>query len=86
MRMAERSGDSMTHIESSTGKVRDAVDGITAALHEQTQAANLLAQEVEKIAQKSEKNSFLANQSSASAKQLEVQALTLKQAVERFKV
>jgi len=86
MRMAGRSGDSMIHIESSTGKVREAVDEISTALQEQTQAANLLAQEVEKIAQKSEKNSFLANQSSGAARHLEEQALVLKQAVERFKV
>jgi methyl-accepting chemotaxis protein len=86
MRMAERSVDSMTYIDASTGKVREAVDGISSALREQNQAANLLAQEVEMIAQKSEKNSFLANQSSGAAKHLEEQALTLNQAVERFKV
>ena len=55
-------------------------------MREQTQAANLLAQEVEKIAQKSEKNSFLANQSSGAASNLEEQALKLRQAVERFKI
>ena len=86
MRMAERSGESMTQIEASTGKVQGAVDEISSALREQTQAANLLAQEVEKIAQKSEKNSFLANQSSGAAGNLEEQALKLRQAVERFKV
>jgi len=86
MRMVERSGDSMTHIEASTDKVREAVNEIPSALREQSAASNQLAQEVEKIAQKSEKNGFLAKQSSAAAKQLEEQALTLKQAVDRFKV
>jgi len=86
MRMVERSGDSMTHIESSTDKVREAVNEISSALREQSAASNQLAQEVEKIAQKSEKNGFLAKQSSAAAKHLEEQALTLKQAVDRFKV
>jgi methyl-accepting chemotaxis protein len=86
MRMAERSGDSMMHIESSSGRVRAAVDGISIALSEQNQAAKCLAQEVEKIAQKSEKNSFLANQSSVAAKRLQDQALMLTQAVERFRM
>jgi len=86
MRMVERSGDSMTHIEGSTDKVREAVNEISSALREQSSAANQLAQEVEKIAQKSEKNGFLAKQSSGAAKHLEEQALTLKQAVDRFKV
>ena len=86
MRMAENSGDSMIHIESSTDKVRDAVDSISSALREQSQAANQLAREVEKIAQKSEKNNLLARLSSGAAAHLEEQALSLKLAVDRFKV
>lgn len=86
MRLAERSGDSMTYIEASTHKVRSAVDEISSALREQTTAATELAKEVERIAQKSEKNSFLAQQSSDAAKSLEEQALWLSQAVERFKI
>ena len=86
MHMAEQSGDSMIHIEASTDKVREAVDSISSALREQSLAANQLAQEVEKIAQKSEKNGFLAKQSSGAAQHLEEQALMLKQAVDRFKV
>jgi len=86
MRLAERSGDSMTHIESSTDRVRGAIDEISSALREQSSAATQLAQEVEKIAQKSEKNSFLAKQSSGTAQHLEEQALRLSQAVERFKI
>ncbi|MFA7268008.1 MAG: methyl-accepting chemotaxis protein [Sterolibacterium sp.] len=86
MHLAERSGESMNRIDASTGKVREAVDQISSALREQTLAANLLAQEVEKISQKSEKNTFLASQSSGAAKQLEEQAQRLTQAVDRFKV
>ncbi|MDD5177026.1 MAG: methyl-accepting chemotaxis protein [Sterolibacterium sp.] len=86
MRLTEQSGDSMTHIEDSTIKVQNVVDGISSALREQSQAASQLAQEVEKISQKSEKNSFLAKQSSGAADHLEEQARTLKQAVDRFKV
>jgi methyl-accepting chemotaxis protein len=84
--MAERSGESMTQIEASTGKVREAVEEISSALREQSSASNQLAQEVEKIAQKTEKNGFLAKQSHDAAKNLEQQALTLKKAVDRFKV
>ena len=84
--MAERSGESMAQIDASTGRVQEAVEQISSALREQTQAANLLAGEVEKIAQKSEKNSFLADQSSQAAKELEDQAQALRQAVERFRI
>ena len=84
--LAEQSGDSMSHIEASTNKVREAVNDISTAMHEQSSAANQLAQEVEKIAQKSEKNSFMARQSSGTAKDLEEQAVSLKNAVDRFKV
>ena len=86
MSMAERAGNSMTHIEASTGKVRTAVNEISSAMREQSSAANQLAQDVEKIAQKSEKNNFMAKQSSGAAKHLEEQALALKRAVDRFKV
>jgi len=86
MSMAERAGNSMTHIEASTGKVRTAVNEISSAMREQSSAANQLAQDVEKIAQKSEKNNFMAKQSSGAAKHLEQQALALKKAVDRFKV
>ena len=86
MLMAQRSGDSMVHIEASTDKVREAVDGISSALREQSLAANQLAQEVEKIAQKSEMNGALAKQSSAAAQHLEEQAQALKLTVNRFKV
>jgi methyl-accepting chemotaxis protein len=85
-RMAERSGESMAQIDASTGRVQEAVVQISAALGEQTQAANMLAGEVEKIAQKSEKNAFLANRSSQAARELEEQAQALRQAVERFRI
>ncbi len=86
MSLAESSGRSMSHIEASTDKVREAVNEISSALREQSATANQLAQEVEKISQKTEKNGFLAKQSSVAAKHLENQAQTLKQAVDRFKV
>ncbi|HEX8964076.1 MAG TPA: methyl-accepting chemotaxis protein [Rhodocyclaceae bacterium] len=85
-KMAQRSGESMAQIDASTGRVKQAVEQISSALSEQTQAANLLATEVEKIAQKSEKNSFLASQSSQAAGELEQQAQALRRAVERFRI
>ncbi|MGE5466960.1 MAG: methyl-accepting chemotaxis protein [Ignavibacteria bacterium] len=86
MRMAERSGESMGEIDNSTGKVRLAVESISSSLLEQTRAANLLAQEVERIAQKSERNSFLASQASSAVAALDQQATALTEAVQRFRV
>ena len=86
MRLTEHSGDSMTQIEASAGKVSGAVDEISSALSEQTTAATELAKEVERIAQRSQKNSFLAKQSSGTAQRLAEQALRLSQAVEHFKI
>ena len=84
--MATRSGESMSQIEASTGKVREAVNDISSALREQSAASTQLAQEVEKVAQKTEKNGFLAKQSSRAAQELQHQATVLKQGVDRFKV
>ena len=84
--MATRSGESMSRIEASTGKVREAVNDISSALREQSAASTQLAQEVEKVAQKTEKNGFLAKQSSRAAQDLQHQATVLKQGVDRFKV
>lgn len=86
VQMAARSGDSMTRIEASTGKVQDAVNEISSALREQSSAANQLAQEVERIAQMTEKNGLSAKESSQAASHLEGMASTLKISVDRFKV
>ena len=86
MRLAELSGDSMAHIEAATHKVQAAVDEISAAIREQSTAATQLSQEVEMIAQKGERNSFLAKQSADTAQHLEEQALQLGRAVECFRI
>jgi methyl-accepting chemotaxis protein len=86
MRLAERSGESMGRIDASTGKVHLAVESISSSLLEQTRAASLLAQEVERIAQESERNSLLATQASTEVAALDQQATALTAAVERFRV
>ena len=86
VRMAALSGDSMTRIETSTGKVQDAVNEISSALREQSSTANQLAREVERIAQMTEKNGLSAQESSDAASHLEGMAATLKTSVDRFKV
>ena len=86
VQMAARSGDSMTRIETGTGRVQDAVNEISSALAEQSAAANQLAREVERIAQMSEKNGLSANQSSQAATHLEAMASALKTSVDHFKV
>ncbi|MFA6314735.1 MAG: methyl-accepting chemotaxis protein, partial [Sterolibacterium sp.] len=84
--MATHSGVAMANIETSTNKVKASVDEISSALREQSTAATQLAQDVEVIAQKAERNGSLANETAQSARHLEELAVTLKQAVDRFVV
>ena len=86
VQMAARSGESMTRIEASTGKVQGAVNEISSALREQTQASHQLAQEVERIAMMTEKNGASAKDTSEAAARLEGMAAALKAAVDRFRV
>lgn len=82
--MATHSGVAMTNIETSTNKVKQSVNEISSALREQSIAAAQLAQDVEVIAQKAERNGALAGESSQSANHLADLAATLKQSVDRF--
>ena len=86
VKLAAGAEDSMTRIEASTRKVQEAVVEISSALREQSSTSNLLAQNVEKVAQMTEENGASAKESSQSASHLEELAVTLKAAVDRFRV
>lgn len=84
--MAKHSGVAMENIEMSTNRVKASVDEISSALREQSTAATQLAQDVEVIAQKAERNGTLASESAQSANHLADLAAALKQSVDRFVV
>jgi len=84
--MAAQARDTMTRIEASTRQVQDVVKEISAALREQSSASTQLAQNVERVAQMTEENGASAKESAQSADHLEDLAMTLKTAVDRFKV
>ncbi len=86
VRMAAKAGDSMTHIEASSRKVLVAVAEISSALHEQSTASTLIAQNVEKIAQMTEENSASVIEVNHAAKHLEGLSGKLNSLVGRFKV
>ena len=86
VRMAAQAGDSMTRIEASSRSVLDAVSEISSALHEQTSASNLIARNVETIAQMTEANNVSVKGVNESARHLEVLSGTLNALVGRFRV
>lgn len=86
VRMAAQAGESMTHIEASSRSVLDAVSEISSALHEQSATSELIAQNVEKIAQMTEQNNAAVNGVNQAARHLEALSGTLNSLVGRFKV
>ncbi|WP_374683675.1 methyl-accepting chemotaxis protein [Accumulibacter sp.] len=86
VRMAARAGESMTHIEAGSESVLGAVSEISSALQEQSATSNLLADNVERIAQMSQENTAAVNGVNQAAKHLESLSVTLNALVGRFKV
>jgi Methyl-accepting chemotaxis protein len=86
VRMAARAGESMTHIEAGSQSVLGAVSEISSALQEQSATSNLLADNVERIAQMSQENTAAVNGVNQAAKHLESLSVTLNALVGRFKV
>jgi methyl-accepting chemotaxis protein len=84
--MAAQAGESMIQIEASTRKVLDAAAEISAALREQNAASNLIAQNVEKIAQMAEENGSAVKDVAEAAAHLEELASTLKSSVGMFRM
>ena len=86
VRMAGRAGEAMGHIEVSSRNVLGAVSEISSALQEQSVTSNLIAENVEKIAQMSEENSTAVDGVNQAAKHLETLSATLNTLVGRFRV
>ena len=84
--LAHQAGDSITTIRASASQVARAVDDITVALREQGNAAQLIAANIERIAQMSEENSAAASSTAQSAKRLQDMATQLQSTVTQFKV
>ncbi|MFA6314072.1 MAG: methyl-accepting chemotaxis protein [Sterolibacterium sp.] len=84
--MAAKAGDSMTLIQASSRKVLDAVAEIASALHEQSAASNLIAENVEKIAQMTEENSASVKEVNQAANHLDELSRQLNSLVGQFKV
>ena len=63
-----------------------AVDEISTALNEQNRASQLIAEQVEKIAQMTESNSISARAGAEAARDMAVLAYSMQQSVSQFKV
>jgi methyl-accepting chemotaxis protein len=86
VQMVSGTGTSMEKIQDGVQKVLAAVDDISSALREQSSASQLIARNVESIAEMTEETSVIIKQVSASASQLEQLAASLKAAVGEFKL
>lgn len=86
VRMAAQAGVSMTAIEASSQSVQGAVSEISSALHEQSASSELIAQNVEKIAQMTDENTVAVKKVNDAARHLESLSGTLSALVGRFKV
>lgn len=84
--MAAKAGDSITHIEASSRNVLASVTEISSALQEQSSTSNLIAQNVEKIAQMTEENGATIKNVKLAADRLEQLSGKLKSLVARFRV
>ena len=84
--LAHQAGDSIATIRSSANQVARAVDDITMVLGEQGRAAQLIAGNIERIAQMSEENSAAASSTAQSAKRLRDMATQLQSTMTQFKV
>ena len=86
VKLAHQAGESITGIQSSSERVRAAVDDIGSALDEQAVAAQEVAKGVERIASMAEENSASVRQTSAAAGRLHELAGELERSVARFRV
>ena len=84
--MVGRAGISMEKIQEGAQKVLASVGDISASLREQSSTSNLIAKNVEGIAQMTEETSSIIKEVAASADQLEQLAEALKRSVGQFKL
>jgi methyl-accepting chemotaxis protein len=84
--LAREAGESINRIEAGSGRVLEAVNDISGALREQSQASNDIAKHVERIAQMSEENSIAVKETANASHSLERLAGALQRSISRFRV
>jgi methyl-accepting chemotaxis protein len=84
--MVDRAGASMEKIQGGVQEVLASIGDISSALSEQSAASNLIAKNVEGIAQMTEETSRIVKDVATSADQLEQLALSLKESVGQFRL
>ena len=83
---AVEAGQSMDHINAATLQVVAAVDEISLALREQSAASDVIARNLEQVANMNEENTAAVREVVADAQRLQALAADLKQAVGGFRV
>jgi methyl-accepting chemotaxis protein len=83
---ANAANSAITQIRASSGRAVDRVGEISNAIREQGIASTSIAQQVEKIAQMSEENHAAAENTSATAEELDTLAHRMKEIVSQYKV
>ncbi len=84
--LAREAGESIVAIEDGSARLLGAVNDISSALKEQSQASNDIAKHVERIAQMTEENSVAVRQTARASQALEDLAAALQLSVGRFRV
>jgi methyl-accepting chemotaxis protein len=86
VQMVERAGSSMEQIQDGVAKVLSAVGDISSSLREQSTTSNLIAKNIEGVAQMTEETNVVVKEVAASAANLEALAEKLKQSVGQFRL
>ncbi len=84
--LAGQAGDAIRQIQSGAQRVGVAVTDISSAIKEQSIASSEIARHVEQVAQMSDENHTATQDNAKSAQDLEELAMSLRSAVEKFKV
>ncbi|TJZ74855.1 methyl-accepting chemotaxis protein [Chitiniphilus eburneus] len=83
---ASQASEAIQHIRDSTASVVDEVGQISSAMREQSTASNMMAQEIEKVAQMSEQTSAAALRTSEASNDLHGLARKMQQVIDRYQV
>ncbi len=86
VRLAGEAGGAITRIGDSTRQVVETITSISDSILEQGAASNTIAGQVERVAQATEENSAIAQNSAESAQYVENQAREMREAAARFRI
>lgn len=86
VRLAGEAGGAITRIGDSTQQVVETITSISDSILEQGAASNTIAGQVERVAQATEENSAIAQNSAESAQYVENQAREMREAAARFRI